>query len=64
MYSGEKPSFSRFRADPHCQNLPAVVGGILDPGRLAAIFARLEFAGLLYLVRFAGISSGDALMPI
>jgi hypothetical protein len=27
---------------------PAVVGGILDPGGLAAIFAELEFTGLLW----------------
>jgi hypothetical protein len=35
----------------HC---PLIFGG------LATIFARLEFAGLLYLLRFAGKSSGHA----
>jgi hypothetical protein len=36
------------------------VGGILDSSRWAAIFARLKFAGLLYLQHFAGESPGYA----
>jgi hypothetical protein len=39
---------------------PAAVGGILGSGELAAIFAGLEFAGLLYLQHFAGKSQGYA----
>ncbi len=44
----------------HRQNHPAAVGAILVSGRLAAIFAGHEFAGLLYLQRFADESSGYA----
>ncbi len=33
---------------------PAAVGGIPVFDRLAAILARLEFAGIFYLMRFAG----------
>ncbi len=57
----ENTSFSGFGTSPHYQDHPPVVGGILDSGGLAAIFARLEPAGLLYLVHSAGESSSDAL---
>ncbi len=36
------------------------VGRILVSGRFSAIFTVLEFAGLLYLMRFAGKSPGYA----
>jgi hypothetical protein len=39
----ENTSFRGLIAGPHCQDQPAVVGGILDTGGFAAIFA-----GLLY----------------
>jgi hypothetical protein len=44
----------------HWHDYPAVLGRTLGSGRLAAIFAKLEFAGLLNLVRFAGKSPDDA----
>jgi hypothetical protein len=37
-----------FSDGPQCQEHPAVVSGILDSGRLATIFAGLEFAGLFF----------------
>ncbi len=48
-----------FSDGPQCQEHPAVVSGILDSGRLATIFAGLEFAGLLSLAHFAGERPGD-----
>jgi hypothetical protein len=36
------------------------MGGIPIFGELAALFARLEFTGFLYLMRFAGKSPGYA----
>jgi hypothetical protein len=51
---------SRFSGSSHCQNLPAVLGGILDPGRLTTLFAGHEPAGLLYLLLFAVRSLSDA----
>ncbi len=53
-------SFGRFSSDLHFQNRPAPIGGILDSSGLAAIFAGLEFAGLLHLQHFAGKSPGYA----
>jgi hypothetical protein len=47
-------------ASLHRQNHPAAVGGILDSGGFAAIFAGLEFPVLLYLQRFAGKNPGFA----
>jgi hypothetical protein len=45
--------FGGFSAGPRRQDQSATVGGILDSGGLAAIFARLE-PELPYLERFAG----------
>jgi hypothetical protein len=45
----ENTSFGEFSTSLHCQDLPAVVGGILVSCRLAAIFAVLEPTLLLYL---------------
>jgi hypothetical protein len=56
----ENMSFGRFIAGPHHQDHPSALGGILDSSRLAAIFAGLEFAGLLCLQRFADDSPGNA----
>jgi hypothetical protein len=42
------------------RNRPGAVGGIPVFGGLAAIFAGLEFAGLLYILCFAGESPGYA----
>ncbi len=56
----ENMFFSRISAGPHCQDRPAVLSGILDSGGLAAIFAGLEPAGLLYLSHFAGESPGSS----
>jgi hypothetical protein len=50
----EKTSFDGFSKEH-----PAVVGGILDSIKLAAIFARLEPAELLYLEHSAGDSPSD-----
>jgi hypothetical protein len=47
----ENTSFGRFSTGPCCQDHPAVVSGILDPGGLDVTFPRLEPA--LYLERFA-----------
>ncbi len=55
----EKTSFGGFSVNSHPQEHPAVVGGILDPVKLAAIFARLEPAELLYLEHSAGESPSD-----
>jgi hypothetical protein len=53
-------SFSGFSSGTHCQDQPAIVGGILDSGGFATIFTGLEFAGLLYLAYFEGKSPGGA----
>jgi hypothetical protein len=42
------------------QDHPAVLCKILDSGRLAAIFAGLEHAGVICLVHLAGENPGDA----
>jgi hypothetical protein len=47
-------SFGGFSTGPYLQDHPAVGGRCLDSGRFTAIFARLEFAELLYLARFEG----------
>ncbi len=52
--------FSGFSAGLHHKNNPVAVNVILYSGGLAALFARLEFVGLLYLQRFAGKSPGYA----
>jgi hypothetical protein len=44
----EITSFGGFSSGPHHHGHLAVLGRILDSGRLAVIFTRLEFAGLLY----------------
>jgi hypothetical protein len=54
----ENTLFSGFSADLHRQKHPATVGGILISDELAAIIVGLEFAGLLYQMRFAGKSPG------
>ncbi len=46
----ENMAFGRFSASPCRQDHSAVVGVIMDSGRMATIFASLEFAGLFYLV--------------
>ncbi len=56
----ENMSSGRFSAGPHNRDPPAPLGEILDSGRLAAKFARLEIIGLLYLQCFAGESPSDA----
>jgi hypothetical protein len=43
----ENMPFGRFSAGLRCPSQLAAVGGILVFGRFAAIFAELEFAGLL-----------------
>jgi hypothetical protein len=43
----ENTAFGRFSAGLRCPNQLAAIGGILVFGRLAPIFAELEFAGLL-----------------
>jgi hypothetical protein len=53
-------SVSGFSACLHHQNHPATVSGIPDSSALAAIFARLEFVGLLYLQSFAAKPPGCA----
>ncbi len=50
----ENMPFGGFSAGLRHQNHPATVGGILITSGLATIFTRLEFAGLLYLMRLAG----------
>ncbi len=52
-----------FSAGPNCQDGPAVVRGILDSGRSATIFVRLEYAGLLS-VAFCRRKSRRCLTPI
>jgi hypothetical protein len=53
----EKKPFGRFSTS---QGHPAALCGILDSGRLATIFARLEPTGLCYLAHFCQQSSGYA----
>jgi hypothetical protein len=59
MCLGGKYNLVGFSTGPYCQDHPAVLCGILDSGGLAAIFVRLEHAGLLYLASFAGKIPGD-----
>jgi hypothetical protein len=56
----ENTPFGGFSAGLRRLNQLAVVGGILVFGGLAAIFAELEFAGLLNRQRFAAKRSGYA----
>jgi hypothetical protein len=56
----ENTPFCEFTAGLHHQNHPVAVGGIPISSKLAAIFARLEFAGFLYSMHFAGESPGCA----
>jgi hypothetical protein len=53
-YPDGKYIFRRNLLGPTLPGPTAVVGGILDFGSLAAIFAGLEPAGLSYLVWFSG----------
>ncbi len=50
----ENTPFGGFSAGLHRSNRPATVGGIPLFGRLAVIFAGLEFAGLPNWQRFTG----------
>ncbi len=59
-YPGRKASYGSISTGPHCQDHSAVVGGILDSGRMAAIFAGLESAGLHHLAGFAGKRQSNA----
>ncbi len=59
-YPDGKYVFQWIHADSHRQDHPAVLSGIQNSGGLAAIFAVLEHAGLLYPAYFAGESPGDA----
>jgi hypothetical protein len=54
----ENTAFGRFRAGLHRPNQLAAVGRILVFGGLAAIFAKLEFTGLLNPQRFAAKRPG------
>jgi hypothetical protein len=56
----ENTPFGGFSAGLCRSNQLAAVGGILVFGELAAIFAELEFAGLLNRQRFAAKRSGYA----
>jgi hypothetical protein len=56
----ENMSSGRFSAGPYRQDNLAVVGRILDSGRLNTIFAVIDLAGLLYLEHFAGKNLGNA----
>jgi uncharacterized membrane protein len=56
----ENTPFGGFSTGLQCPNQLAVVGGILVFSGLAAIFAGLEFAGLLNRQRFAAIRPGYA----
>jgi hypothetical protein len=56
----ENTPFGRFSSGLRRPNLLAAVDGILVFGGLAAIFAELEFAGLLNWQRFAAKRSGYA----
>ncbi len=59
MYPDGNMSSVAFSSYPCHQDNPAVFDGILNSGRLVAIFTGLEHAGLLYLVRFAVESQGN-----
>jgi hypothetical protein len=56
----ENMSSGRCSAGPHRQDNLAVVGRILDSGRLNTIYAGIDLAGLLYLKHFAGKNLGNA----
>jgi hypothetical protein len=56
----ENTSFCGFSASLRRPNHLAAVGGILVSSGFAAIFAELEFAGLLHQARFAGKSPSYA----
>jgi hypothetical protein len=56
----ENTLFDGFSTGLQPQNHPVAVGGILMSSKLAPIFTRLEFAGLFYLMCFAGESPGYA----
>jgi hypothetical protein len=56
----ENTSFCGFSAGLRRPNHLVVVGGILVFGRLAAIFAKLEFAGRFNRQRFAAKRPGYA----
>jgi hypothetical protein len=60
IYPGEKYAFQRIQRGPAPLKPASAIGGISLFGGLAAIFAGLEFAGLLYITRFAGKSPGYA----
>jgi hypothetical protein len=60
IYPGKKYTLWRIQRQPAPLKPLRAVGGIPIFGGLAAIFAGLEFAGLLYLMRFAGESPGYA----
>ncbi len=65
MHPGGKYIFQQMgSAGPHCQDHPAVVDRILDPGRLVTIVAGLEFTGFLDQAPFAAESTGEAFSPI
>jgi hypothetical protein len=56
----ENTPFGEFSTGLRRPNQLAAVGGILVFGGFAAIFAKLEFAGLLNLQRFASKRPGYA----
>jgi hypothetical protein len=56
----ENTSFCGFSAGLHRPNQLAAVGGILVSSGFAAIFAKLELAGLRHQTRFAGKSPSYA----
>jgi hypothetical protein len=51
-YPDGNTSSGGFSTGPHCQDYLAVLGGILNFGGMATIFAGFEFGGLLYLECF------------
>ncbi len=57
-------SFGGFSAGPHQQNYPASAGGILNCGRLAAIFAGFEFQWTSLSAAFCMRKARLRLMPI
>ncbi len=59
-YSDGNTYSGGFSAGPHRYNHPAVLGRILGSGGLAAIFTRLEHAGLRYFICSVGESPGDS----